>query len=81
MSWISAAAVFVIVWWLVLFMVLPFGARPPDHVEPGHAPSAPARPRLGLKMLITTLIAIGVTAAILWVFESGLISLRPQAPA
>ena len=37
MDWFSAAIVFVVVWWLVLFMVLPFGAAPPDEVEPGMA--------------------------------------------
>ena len=78
MSWFSAAIVFVIVWWLILFMVLPFGAAPPDEVEPGMASSAPARPRLALKFLITTLIALAVTALILWFIESGLVQLRPS---
>jgi predicted secreted protein len=77
-DWFSAGMVFVIVWWLVLFMVLPFGAQPPDEVEPGHAPSAPARPRIGLKFLITTGIALAVTAAVVWIVESGLITLRPS---
>lgn len=77
MDWFSAGMVFVIVWWLVLFMVLPFGAQPPDEVEQGHAPSAPARPRIGLKFLITTGIALAATAAVVWIVESGLISLRP----
>jgi len=78
MNWFSAAIVFVIVWWLVLFMVLPFGAAPPDEVEPGMANSAPSRPRLGLKFLLTTLIALAVTALILWFIESGLVQLRPS---
>ena len=76
-NWLSVGVVFVIVWWLVLFMVLPFGAAPPDEVEPGHAPSAPARPRMALKVLITTVIAVALTALIMWVIESGLIQLRP----
>jgi predicted secreted protein len=78
MSWFSAAIVFVVVWWLVLFMVLPFGAAPPEQVEPGMADSAPARPRLALKFLITTLIALVVSALILWIIDSGLVSLRPS---
>jgi predicted secreted protein len=71
--------VFVIVWWLVLFMVLPFGAAPPERVEPGHADSAPAKPRIALKMLVTTVIAVVLTAAIWWIAASGWISLRPVA--
>lgn len=77
MQWFSAVVTFVVVWWLVLFMVLPWGARPPDQVEPGHAASAPARPRIGLKMLITTLIALVITAGIQWIVETGAITLRP----
>jgi predicted secreted protein len=77
MTWFTAALTFVIVWWLVLFMVLPFGARPPEDVQPGTAPSAPAKPRMGLKILITTLIALALTVGIAWLIESGLIALRP----
>jgi predicted secreted protein len=77
MTWFAAGIIFVIVWWLVLFMVLPFGARPPDNVEPGMAPSAPARPRMGLKIAITTALALALTALILWLLHSGLIQLRP----
>jgi predicted secreted protein len=77
MEWFAGSVTFIIVWWLVLFMVLPFGARPPDEVEPGMAPSAPARPRVALKMAITTVIALALTALILWLLQSGLIHLRP----
>jgi predicted secreted protein len=77
MTWFAAGVTFVIVWWLVLFMVLPFGASPPDEVEPGMAPSAPARPRMGLKIAVTTVIAAALTALILWLLQSGLIQLRP----
>ena len=79
MSWFSAGVVFVVVWWLVLFMVLPFGAAPPDEVEPGMATSAPARPRLALKFLVTTLIASAISALILWLISSGLVQLRPSS--
>ena len=77
MTWFATGVVFVIVWWLVLFMVLPFGASPPDEVEPGMAPSAPARPRIGLKVAVTTVIAAALTALIMWLLQSGLIQIRP----
>ena len=79
MDLFGGAVVFVIVWWLVLFMALPFGAAPPEEVEPGMADGAPAKPRLGVKMLVTTVIALGITLAIAWVVDSGLISLRDAA--
>jgi predicted secreted protein len=77
MSWFTTGIIFVIVWWLVLFVVLPFGAQPLDSIQPGHAPSAPARPRIGLKMAITTVIAVGLTVAVIWFLDSGLVQIRP----
>jgi predicted secreted protein len=77
MDWLGTAVVFAIVWWLILFMVLPFGAAPPDEVEPGMATSAPAEPRMAVKLAITTILAALVTALIVWLMNSGLIQLRP----
>jgi predicted secreted protein len=68
--------VFVVVWWLVLFMVLPFGAAPPEEVEPGMATSAPERPRMLVKVAITTVIALALTLLIGWVIDGGFIQLR-----
>ena len=79
MTWLGTAVIFAIVWWLILFMVLPFGAAPPDEVEPGMATSAPAKPRMGVKLAITTVLAACVTALIVWLMDSGLIQLRPPA--
>jgi predicted secreted protein len=77
MDWFGTAVVFAIVWWLILFMVLPFGAAPPDEIEPGMATSAPAKPRMALKLAITTVLAALATALIMWLMDSGLIRLRP----
>ena len=77
MDWLGTAVVFAIVWWLILFMVLPFGAAPPDEVEPGMATSAPAKPRMAVKLAITTVLAALVTTLVVWLMNSGLIQLRP----
>lgn len=62
---VSGAVTFVIIWWLVLFMVLPVGVQTQreagDEVVPGTAESAPARPRIGLKFAITT-----AATSVLW---------------
>jgi predicted secreted protein len=64
MNWYTALIAFTIIWWLVLFMVLPFGVRTAAderiEVEPGHASSAPILPHIGRKFLITTGIALAV---------------------
>ena len=72
----TGIATYVIIWCVVLFTVLPWGARPPDHVEPGHATSAPERPRLALKFAVTTGISAVVFAGLYWLINSGLISFR-----
>ncbi len=54
--------VYVMIWVVVLFLVLPWGVCIPDQVERGHATSAPENPHIGLKFLITT-----VFSAFLWV--------------
>ena len=41
MHWASGILVFVVLWWLVIFAVLPWGVRIPDKAEAGHADSAP----------------------------------------
>lgn len=61
MNWFTGIMVYVILWWLVLFTVLPFGHRDQVEPEPGTPKSAPERPRMWLKFLVTTMIA-----AVLW---------------
>jgi len=61
MTWFTGILLYVLIWWLVLFMVLPWGAEPPDAPETGHEPGAPARPMLLRKALATT-----VLAAVVW---------------
>ena len=75
MTWFTAILVFVIVWWVVIFTVLPWGARPPDRPGPGHAPSAPERPMMLRKLLITTAITLVIWGAIFAVVESDWLTL------
>jgi len=78
MTWPLGIMTYVIIWWIVLFAVLPWGVKVPDEPEPGHASSAPSNPRLWLKALITTIVAFVVWLAVYYVVESDLIPLRPS---
>lgn len=68
---------YVIAWWMIFFMALPFGATPSEQPQQGHAESAPARPRLWTKAAITSVIAALVVWAFHWFVTSGIMTLRP----
>jgi len=77
MGWVSGIAVYVIIWWLVIFMVLPWGIQTigADDVARGHASSAPRRPRMLLKAAVTTVVAAVLWLIVFWIIDSGAISL------
>jgi predicted secreted protein len=56
--WLSQAAIFLLIWFVTLFAVLPWGVRQQTDTEPGHDPGAPANPQLGRKAVITTVISL-----------------------
>ncbi len=66
------------IWWVVLFAVLPWGVKAPEQPAPGHAASAPERPMMWRKAAITTLIAAVIWLGVFALVESGLISIRPE---
>jgi predicted secreted protein len=76
MNWVTGIAVYFVLWWLVLFTVLPFGIRPAEEGDIGAASGAPANPRLGLRLLVTTAITTVLWLVFLYVVNTGLISFR-----
>ncbi|MFQ5773209.1 MAG: DUF1467 family protein [Kiloniellaceae bacterium] len=78
MTWFSGILVYVIIWWVVLFAVLPWGVKVPDNPDPGHATSAPERPMLWRKALITTLVSAVLWGVAYYVITNDLIPVRPD---
>ncbi len=83
MTWYSGLAIYMILWWLVLFTMLPLGRRSMDSVEAadvvkGHDSGAPQKPWLPLKMLATTVISGILFAAFWWAWTHGWINIRPD---
>ncbi|HUK59267.1 MAG TPA: DUF1467 family protein [Stellaceae bacterium] len=76
MNWFIGTAAYVIIWWVVIFMVLPFGVRRVDAPEAGHDAGAPQNPRLKLKAAVTTVVAGVLWLAFYWLVNSNLISFR-----
>jgi predicted secreted protein len=65
MGWATGIAVYILVWWVSLFTVLPFGANRSTDPLPGTVESAPDNPRLLFKFAITTGIATVVKSDVL----------------
>lgn len=60
MTLFTAFAVYFIIWWLSLFLVLPFGVRSQAEdgsVAHGTDPGAPVRSRILIKLLANTLLS------------------------
>jgi len=60
MDLVLAIAIYVFIWWITLFAVLPFGVRTQHEdgsVVPGTPESAPAQQRMVRVFLINTLVA------------------------
>ena len=75
MDFVSGVVVYLLLWWWVFLMSLPFGVRTEANPEAGHAPSAPARPMLWRKMGIATVIAAVLTTVIHLIISSEIITL------
>ncbi len=74
MAWTSVLAIYFVIWWTVLFAVLPWGMRTQEEegtVVPGTVPSAPAHPRMLRTVIVTTLVAAVVFGGFLALVNSG----------
>ncbi len=82
MNWFNALVLFVIIWWTVLFAVLPLGTTPiaaPDRTSGWRG--APAQPRLVRKLVTTTIVSLLLWALCAAVITSGWLSFRHGALA
>ena len=68
MDFVFTTSVFFVVWWTVLFAVLPLGTRTYAEegieIKDGGDPGAPVNPNLKRKFITTTWISVVVTAVI-----------------
>ena len=68
----TAFAIYFVLWWLVLFLTLPFGVRSQHEDgggEPGTDPGAPIKTQMGRKLIWTTIIS-AVIFGIAWLVNS-----------
>ena len=72
--------VYVLIWWIIFFSVLPVGIQSnkekfKEKIE-GVDPGAPINPKIGKKFLITTLITSIIFIVIYYLVEFDLLNLR-----
>jgi predicted secreted protein len=78
MDTLVALGIYVFIWWITLFAVLPFGVRTQHEegtVVPGTPESAPEKPHILRAFLITT-----VVATVVWLLVFAVISYKLITP-
>ena len=76
MGWFTAIVLYVVVWWVALFAVLPLWVTPAEPDDPGFAAGAPQRPRLLAKVAVTTAVSAVIWLAIFALVKSPWLSFR-----
>ena len=76
MPWFSILAIFFVVWFLALFLTLPFGVKRVENPEPGQDHGAPEQPYMWYKVGAAFIIALILTSGLIYSLDSGLIDFR-----
>jgi predicted secreted protein len=75
----TAFAIYFVLWWLTLFLTLPFGVRS-QHEDgvgaPGTDPGAPIATQMGRKLIWTTIISAVIFAVAWFAYQAGLLSIE-----
>jgi predicted secreted protein len=78
----TALAIYFVIWWISLFLVLPWGVRSQDEsgeVTPGTDPGAPVLTNLRRKLVWTTIVATVIFAAWFVVYVNRLVTVDQLA--
>jgi predicted secreted protein len=78
----TALAIYFVIWWISLFLVLPWGVRSQDEsgeVAPGTDPGAPVLTNLRRKLVWTTIVATVIFAVWFVVYVNQLITVDQLA--
>ena len=79
MSFLAAIFTYLLIWWTVLFAVLPWGNRQPENPETGMAYGAPVNPNIKKKLIATTIVSFVVLVIIYLCVEFKIIDFREIA--
>ena len=79
----TAIAIYFLIWWTVLFCILPIGVRSQSEegqVVAGSDPGAPGRPQLRKKAILTTIVST-VVFLLFWALRSSGVTLESALKA
>jgi len=76
MSWATGLMVYLVIWWTVLFAVLPLGVGKLKDPGKGEERGAPERPDLVRKAIITSIVAAVLWIAFYFLHQSDIFSFR-----
>jgi predicted secreted protein len=76
MSWATGLMVYLVIWWTVLFGVLPLGVKRVENPGRGQEVGAPEKPQLVRKAIITTIVAAVLWLAFYFLHQSDFFSFR-----
>jgi predicted secreted protein len=79
MSWATGLMVYIVLWWVVLFAVLPLGVRRIQDPGRGQERGAPERPDLVRKAIITSIVAAVLWAVFYFLHQADIFSFRQMA--
>ena len=79
MNWATGLMVYLVIWWTMLFTVLPLGVRRVENPGRGQDHGAPEAPRLLRKAIITSLVAAVLWLIFYFVHQSDLFDFRKWA--
>jgi predicted secreted protein len=72
-------AIYFVLWWIVLFVTLPFGVRS-QHEDgdgvPGTDPGAPIKSQMGRKLIWTTIISAVIFALAMLAYNAGYLNIE-----
>ena len=75
----TAFAIYFVIWWITLFLTLPFGIRS-QHEDGGGAagtdPGAPVVSRMGPRLLWTTVLSAAIFALAMLAYNGGYLSIE-----
>ena len=75
----TAFAIYFVMWWVTLFLTLPFGVRS-QHEDgegaPGTDPGAPIASRMGRKLIWTTLISAVIFGLAMLAYNAGYLNIE-----